>query len=306
MRPASLSPPTTSFGATPKHRSLVIRLPPLAPLAERLQILGKRRKKSQLAFNDHHALEDSSSEQEEIGNNHLKKKRRPAGPGGSAGQSGSGDPADRGPCKRGGRAVRRRLKAVRPQPSQYASDQEGPGDEPLENGFQPAHLHPDVPPEVPSLPPRASHFILALALAGRRIQEGEKSDTSVAVFQVFSSLLGQGAEESGILNLTSEVESNEMEVLQNLAVKCVLAEAATTFLDFVYMVNCIQLRCKVIRYGVNQFSVDLILDLFFQYMFAHEEKTHYHLKGDSSGKIKSHSRPLRAGWREIFSFSRSR
>lgn len=223
------------------------------------------------------------------------------------GQGGSGDPADRERCKRGGQAVKRRLQTVRPRQSQYVSDQEGPGDEPLENGFQPAHIHPSVPPEVPSLPPRASHFILALALAGRRIQDDEKSDTSMAVFQLFSSLHGRG-DETGILSRRDDAGSSDMEVLQDLAAKCVLAEAATTFLDFVYMLNCIQLRSKVIRcVAVIQFPDGRFnLNLSFQYLSAHKEKTHHHFEGDSDGEITSHLRPLCAGRREILSSCWSR
>jgi hypothetical protein len=242
--------------------SLTIYLP---SLAERLRlfppgggmILGKRQR-SQLVGGGELSEEEQEQEQEPVERRKKQKSGRVA--------SQAGQPADR--CKRGGRTVKRRLKTVRPQQSQYVSDQEGPGDEPLENGFQPAHLCADEPssptsldnpaPEVPSIPTRASHFVLALALAGHRIREDEKSDTMMAVFQLFSTLLGHGGEVAVLsFDQREDASRNEMEVLRDLAAKCALAEAATTFLDFIYMVNCIQLRSKVIRYVTLAF-IELI------------------------------------------------
>jgi hypothetical protein len=158
----------------------------------------------------------------------------------------AGDPVERR-CQRGGRTAIRSLKRARPQRTQFASDEDAPGEELPEEGFQPAQLLSRPGLETPSIPERASHFVLALALACRNIIEDKQSD-SAAVSQLFMLLKRRGGKEIDQSELREGMTwTDDMVILEDLAKKCILAEETAMSLDFVYMVNCIQLRCKVIR-----------------------------------------------------------
>ena len=69
-----------------------------------------------------------------------------------------------------------------------------------------------------------------------------KSNKIDEVTLLFQSLQGRVAKGRSSGNPTP---ADEFAVLQDLAMKCIFAEASATYLDFIYMINCIQLRCKV-------------------------------------------------------------
>jgi hypothetical protein len=148
-------------------------------------------------------------------------------------------PAER--CKRGGTKVAKHSsRSDRPQKNHYQSDEEVRGEEPLEQNFLPAQnvsAEADSHPEKQCLPERAAHFVLAVSLACRDVIANANSEASCSVFQLFQSLQGLAPNE-----LQSEDDS-----LQNLALRCIRAEQVVSSVDFVYMLNCIQLRCKVVR-----------------------------------------------------------
>jgi len=101
-------------------------------------------------------------------------------------------------------------------------------------------------PDKPSLPTRAQHFLLALHLVCRNIIQGS-SDDFCQVSDIFRLIQGD-AHITSLLSTSTKDDS-----LESLASRCNLMDSCMNTVDFVYMVNCIQLRCKVIR-----------CDLFFQ------------------------------------------
>jgi hypothetical protein len=66
------------------------------------------------------------------------------------------------------------------------------------------------------------------------------NSSSDAISQLFQPLQGLLPGSTG---LPSEDDS-----LENIAMRCIRSETLATNLDFVYMLNCVQLRCKVIRH----------------------------------------------------------
>jgi hypothetical protein len=150
-------------------------------------------------------------------------------------------PAGSKVCNRGGRKLARpRRKALHPRAAFYDSESELPGEESLGQTFSSARLlsagnDDDSFAEKQCLPEVASHFVAAMALAARGVAEDGASDPSRSISQLFSSLQG-----------IFRKERMEDDSLENLALRCIMAEETATCLDFVYMLNCIQLRCKVI------------------------------------------------------------
>jgi hypothetical protein len=149
----------------------------------------------------------------------------------------------RGKCKRGERKLERtRCRADQFQEAHYNSEVEDevPGDETLEQAFSCAQaLAADdhsLLTENQCFPDVASQFVAAVALACRNVVESSASDASNMITQLFSKLQGLRAEE-----WLSEEES-----LENLSLRCIKAEETATCQDFVYIVNCIQLRCMVV------------------------------------------------------------
>jgi hypothetical protein len=129
----------------------------------------------------------------------------------------------------------------RPQEAQYNSEDEVPKDDLLDGGFSPAWVsspdHGDIDPfaEKQALPEVASHFVAAVALAGQDVVKGTALDMSCSVSQLFHTL-------QGLL----PKECLEQDSLEHLVSRCIEAEQTATCLDFVYMLNCIQLRTRVI------------------------------------------------------------
>jgi len=142
-----------------------------------------------------------------------------------------------------------RLRGLRPAPAApLDSDEEQEGDEEIEDEFRPAieNMSPsnqsaaaDPVSEQQSLPNRAHHFMLAISMVCENVVEN--SEDSSYVSEVFQSL-SEGTDLSSTVPSVMATDS-----LENLAMRCILAEDTAACLDFVYMLNCIQLRCKIIR-----------------------------------------------------------
>ena len=162
-----------------------------------------------------------------------RKKRRREGL-----QTGAPGPAELRICVRGGtRVVKRSRQEDQPQESHYQSDEEVHAEEPCEQLFSPGRMTASAAPEIQRLPERASHFVLALVLACRDVVANENSPASCSVFQLLQSLKG----------LASRQPQPSEDSLEDLALRCIRAEELVSSLDFVYMVNCIQLRCKLVK-----------------------------------------------------------
>jgi hypothetical protein len=98
--------------------------------------------------------------------------------------------------------------------------------------------HPE--PEIQVVSPPGHHFILSLALLCRKYLD-DPTDGENKITQTLKLLTG-GHDRSSTLASVMFVNS-----LENLAERCAMSEENVAVSDFVFMVNAIQLRCKVIR-----------------------------------------------------------
>ena len=151
-------------------------------------------------------------------------------------------------CPRGANRARRGLRAA--PATSLNSDDEQDGDEALEEEFcqqlednenrSPAEEDQSDPvPEKQSLPARAYHLVLSIVMVCDQIVA--HSDDSSYVSEILDTLQG-GSKFADPIPSVMAVDS-----LENLATRCILSESTAACIDFVYMLSCIQLRCKVIR-----------------------------------------------------------
>ena len=104
--------------------------------------------------------------------------------------------------------------------------------------------HPEPENQVLSSP--GYHFVLDLAVACRKFLDNPENSQH-PVYQIFDILKngdnpsGGGASQSRLLSIMT------VDTLENIADRCIMAEENMAVTNFVFMVNAIQLRCKVIR-----------------------------------------------------------
>ncbi len=98
--------------------------------------------------------------------------------------------------------------------------------------------HPE--PEIQVVSPPGHHFILSLAILCRKYLS-DPTNGENKITQTLKLLTG-GHDRSSTLASVMSVNS-----LENLAERCAMSEENVAVSDFVFMVNAIQLRCKVIR-----------------------------------------------------------
>lgn len=105
-------------------------------------------------------------------------------------------------------------------------------------------------PENQALSSPGYHFVLDLATACRTyIFEPENSVNPIT--QIFN-ILRNGTSSSEDVRAQSRLLSiMSVDTLENIADRCIMAEENVAVTDFVFMVNAIQLRCKVIRLVVS-------------------------------------------------------
>lgn len=107
-------------------------------------------------------------------------------------------------------------------------------------------IHPAREKQLISAP--GYHFILDLAMACRKYHvngPGEENPIS----QIFNLLKTASTLESDRIKAALQVGSiMAVDSLEHIANRCARAEQNSTVMDFVFMINAIQLRCKVIRF----------------------------------------------------------
>jgi hypothetical protein len=104
-------------------------------------------------------------------------------------------------------------------------------------------------PENPALPTLASHFISTVSTTSRDIIA---APTASIVQGVLDALQGN----AGLLSAQKAMATDS---LASLAGRCILADQAAQAADLVYMLSCMALRAKVIRYV---FILISMFDLF--------------------------------------------
>ena len=109
-----------------------------------------------------------------------------------------------------------------------------------------SYIRPEPENQVLSSP--GYHFVLDLAMACRKYHlngPGEENPIS----QIFELLKTASTVESARIKAASQIGSIiAVDSLENIAKRCAMAEQNSTVMDFVFMINAIQLRCKVIRF----------------------------------------------------------
>ena len=199
-------------------------------------------------------VESSNDLEEQLGglSVNLNKRRKKRKRGGTS-KSSAPDPSPaKRICNRGGtKAIKRHRRDDRPQESHFHSEDEVPGDEALEQSLLPSEGLDDSYAEKQCLPEKARHFVLALSLACRDVTGNTSSGALCSISQLFQPL-------QGLLPDPKELPASDDDSLENLAMRCIRSETLVSNLDFVYMLNCIQLRCKVLRH-VFVILADLLL-----------------------------------------------
>jgi hypothetical protein len=107
------------------------------------------------------------------------------------------------------------------------------------------YMRPEPENQVLSSP--GYHFVLDLALVCRKfLLDAPEEENPIA--QIFELLKTTGTLELDRNNAAARLGSvMAVDSLENIANRCSMAEQNSTVMDFVFMINAIQLRCKVIR-----------------------------------------------------------
>jgi hypothetical protein len=91
------------------------------------------------------------------------------------------------------------------------------------------------------------HFVLDLALVCRKFSFDAPGEEN-PIAQIFELLKTAGTLELDRNDAAARLRSDmAVDSLENIANRCSMAEQNSTVMDFVFMINTIQLRCKVIR-----------------------------------------------------------
>lgn len=100
-------------------------------------------------------------------------------------------------------------------------------------------------PEIPAISCPGYHFVLDLAVACRKVidNQGNSQDPMHEIFEILQQQ-DQPSKDAGKSRLLSIMT---VDTLENIADRCIMAEENEAVTNFVFMVNAIQLRCKVIR-----------------------------------------------------------
>ena len=109
-------------------------------------------------------------------------------------------------------------------------------------------------PEIQVLSSPGYHFVVDLALACRKFLRDAPGEEN-PIHQIFELVKTSGTLESD----TSARLGSVMVVdsLENIAARCRMADVNSKVMDFVFMINAIQLRCKVIRLSFFLYTADL-------------------------------------------------
>ncbi|KAF9470180.1 hypothetical protein BDN70DRAFT_902322, partial [Pholiota conissans] len=115
----------------------------------------------------------------------------------------------------------------------------------FEKEFIPAIYELNPIPESQALDHRAMHFLEQLAEACERVERVDNTETLSKLGALFQSILGNHS--TTMLNsLNAQSEVMAVDSLENIARRCVRADENISANIFAYMINCIQLRNKVI------------------------------------------------------------
>ena len=106
-----------------------------------------------------------------------------------------------------------------------------------------ANMQPEPETQVLSFP--SYHFVLDLVFACwcPLSDTSNEGDPIMRIFQFLEGGIANAGNGRGRIGTIMAVDS-----LDNLAARCALAEENMAITDFVFMINAIQLRCKVIRF----------------------------------------------------------
>ena len=102
-------------------------------------------------------------------------------------------------------------------------------------------------PEKQILSSPGYYFVVDLALACRKFLRNVPGEEN-PISQIFEFVKTPGALQLDRNNSSARIGSvMAIDSLENIATRCVMTEKNSTVMDFVFMINAIQLRCKVIR-----------------------------------------------------------